>query len=50
MEGRLNIMQKAMLDWNELHPYNAIHVARVPDPLDQPCWNASFARTWKQRV
>jgi NRPS condensation-like uncharacterized protein len=28
--GRLNIFQKAMLQWNDLHPYNAIHVARVP--------------------
>src|SRR5213594_3653913 len=22
-----------MLGWNELHPYNAVHVVRVPEPL-----------------
>jgi hypothetical protein len=25
-----------MLDWNELHPYNAVHVVRVPAALDFP--------------
>jgi len=25
-----------MLDWNELHPYNAVHVVRVPTALDPP--------------
>jgi NRPS condensation-like uncharacterized protein len=25
-----------MLDWNELHPYNAVHVVRVPASLDLP--------------
>jgi hypothetical protein len=25
-----------MLDWNELHPYNAVHVVRVPAALDLP--------------
>ena len=23
-----------MLQWNDLHPYNAVHVARIPEPLD----------------
>ena len=25
-----------MLDWNELHPFNAVHVVRVPAALDLP--------------
>ena len=36
MRGCLNRFQRAMLDWNELHPYNAVHVVRVPAALDLP--------------
>src|SRR5580765_1087151 len=36
MRGRLNRFQRTMLDWNELHPYNAVHVVRVPAALDLP--------------
>ena len=34
MRGRLNLFQAAMLRWRELHPYNAVHVAELPQPLD----------------
>lgn len=34
MPGRLNIFQRTMLQWNGLHPYNAIHVARIPAVFD----------------
>ena len=34
MQGRLNAFQRSMLQWNSLHPYNAIHVVRVPGVLD----------------
>ncbi len=34
MKGRLNIFQRAMVLWNDLHPYNAVHVAAVPETLD----------------
>jgi hypothetical protein len=34
MRGKFNFLQKTMLDWNELHPYNAAHVLRVPEKLD----------------
>jgi NRPS condensation-like uncharacterized protein len=34
MQGRLNIFQKTMLQWNDLHPYNAVHVVRVQETLD----------------
>jgi hypothetical protein len=36
MRGRLNRFQRAMLDWNELHPYNAVHVVRVAAEFDLP--------------
>src|SRR5437870_2690335 len=34
MPGRLNIFQRTMLLWNELHPYNCVHLVRVLAPLD----------------
>ena len=34
MQGRLNNFQKSMLQWNDLHPYNAVHVVRIPGILD----------------
>jgi NRPS condensation-like uncharacterized protein len=34
MTGKLNIFQRAMLRWNGLHPYNAVHVLRIAAPLD----------------
>src|SRR6185295_7724196 len=36
MRGRLNRFQRAMPDWNDLHPYNAVHVVRVPAALELP--------------
>src|SRR5712691_3631609 len=33
-QGNLNSFQKTMLQWNELHPYNAVHVVRIPQSLD----------------
>jgi hypothetical protein len=33
MPCRLNAFQLSMLQWNDLHAYNAVHVARVPEPL-----------------
>jgi len=32
--GRLNLFQRTMLRWRELHPYNAVHVVAIPAPLD----------------
>ncbi len=34
MVGKFNIFQKTMLRWNSMHAYNAVHVVRVPQPLD----------------
>lgn len=35
MKGKMNAFQKAMLRWNEFHPYNAVHVLRVLHNLDR---------------
>ncbi len=34
MSGRLNSFQKTMLQWNDLHPYNAVHVLRIHESLE----------------
>lgn len=34
MPGQLNAFQLSMLQWNDLHPYNAVHVVRVPCRFD----------------
>ena len=34
MLGRLNAFQLSMLQWNDLHPYNAVHVVRIPGALE----------------
>jgi len=36
MNGKLHIFQKTMLLWDEIHPYNAVHVIRIPQSLDLP--------------
>jgi hypothetical protein len=33
--GRLNLFQATMLDWRDLHPYNAVHAARIEQDLDE---------------
>lgn len=35
MRGRLNSFQKTMLQWNDLHPYSAVHVVQVTGSLDE---------------
>jgi hypothetical protein len=32
--GRFNLFQRMMLRWRDLHPYNPVHVVRIPAPLD----------------
>ena len=32
--GRLNLFQRAMLEWRGQHPYNAVHAARIERALD----------------
>jgi hypothetical protein len=33
--AKLNLFQRTMLRWRELHPYSAAHAVRVPKPLEQ---------------
>ena len=33
VSGKLNEFQRTMLQWSGLHPYNAVHVARVTAPI-----------------
>ena len=35
LTGRLNLFQRTMLDWRELHPYIAVHAVRIARPLDR---------------
>jgi hypothetical protein len=35
LEGRLNLFQRMMLRWRGLHPYNPVHVVRIPAALDR---------------
>ena len=34
LQGRLNTFQKTMLDWNDLYPYNAVHVVKMAAAVD----------------
>lgn len=45
MSGRLNIFQRTMLRWDEIHPYNAAHVIRLTVPLDLPGLRDAIRRT-----
>jgi hypothetical protein len=38
-----------MLQWNDVHPYNAVHVARVPAPLDPERLKNVINRTVERR-
>ena len=33
LPGRLNLFQRTMLEWRDLHPYNAVHAVRVAGAL-----------------
>src|SRR5436305_1515544 len=48
MQGRFNSIQKSMLQWNELQPYNAVHVVQIGEVLEvarlQDCVNKTLRR------
>ncbi len=44
MAGRLNLFQRMMLRWRELHPYNPVHVIRIAAPLDPARLRACIGR------
>ena len=45
MLGRLNVFQRTMLLWNDLHPYNAVHVVEVPAALHSKRLHEVVAKT-----
>ncbi len=45
MRQLLNQFQKTMLQWNNLHPYNAIHGLRLPKPAHPQQLQASIHQT-----
>jgi len=49
MKGRLNVFQATMLRWRELHPYNAVHVARIDAPLDAQRLRAALDDVFARR-
>jgi hypothetical protein len=49
MPGELNIFQRAMLQWNDLQPYNAVHVAWLPALLDPGRLRQAIETTLVQR-
>jgi hypothetical protein len=54
MQGRLNIFQKTMLQWNAMHPYSAVHVARVRGAFDatrlRTCINTTVEKRGLSRL
>src|SRR6185503_922884 len=49
MQGRLNIFQKTMLQWDEMHPYIAVHIVRIRGVLDAARLRISINTTVDQR-
>jgi len=43
--GKLNLFQRMMLRWRSLHPYNAVHVARVTRAFDAELAREHIAAT-----
>ncbi|HEX6137643.1 MAG TPA: hypothetical protein VF059_08285 [Casimicrobiaceae bacterium] len=41
--GRLNLFQRAMLDWRDQHPYSAVHAVRIARPLDEASLTRAIA-------
>jgi hypothetical protein len=49
MLGRLNAFQRSMLQWNDLHPYNAAHLVRVPEKLEAERLEAVVRQTLESK-
>jgi hypothetical protein len=43
--GRLNAFQRVMLQWSELHPYNAAHTYQLSGPLNLPALREAIRET-----
>jgi hypothetical protein len=49
MRGRLNSFQRTMLQWNELHPYSAVHVVQIAGPIQPDRLRDSIASVLESR-
>jgi hypothetical protein len=45
LPGRLNLFQKTMLDWRDMHPYVAVHAVRIARPLDAAALTGAIDET-----
>ncbi len=54
MQGRLNTLQKSMVQWDEMHPYSAVHLVQIRGALDvthlRACINATVAKHGLSRL
>ena len=49
LPGRFNTFQRTMLLWDGMHPYNAVHVVRVPAVCDAERLRQTLARVIEDR-
>lgn len=49
MRGRLNSFQRTMVQWNELHPYSAVHVVQIAGPIAPDRLRVAIARVLESR-
>ena len=49
MPGRFNTFQRTMLLWDDMHPYNAVHVIRVPAACDAERLRRTLSRGLEER-
>jgi hypothetical protein len=49
MQGRFNTFQRTMLLWDDMHPYNAVHVLRVPAVCDAERLRCVLGRVLEER-
>jgi hypothetical protein len=49
MQGRLNAIQKSMLQWDGMYPYSAVHVVQVRGALEAARLRACIGHTLEQR-
>jgi hypothetical protein len=48
LPGRLNLFQRTMLEWRELHPYIAVHAVRIAGPLARDAVTRAIDETLEQ--
>jgi hypothetical protein len=46
-DGRLNTFQKVMLQWSDLHPYNAVHIYKIAGSLRAGALNEAIASAFQ---